>query len=101
LGTVSPIILTSQQRLEVLMTLGQALAGLMFLINMELAWWEAVALLVLFFIPYLHAAAAPAVTVIYFVWAAVEVLRIIAGWRQPAALRLFAKTWRTHVRHGR
>jgi cation:H+ antiporter len=98
LGSISTITLTSQQRLEVLMTLGQALAGMMFLINMELAWWEASALFVLFFVPYAYAAAAPAVTVLYFVWAAFEVVRILSGRRQATALLLFAKTWNMYVR---
>src|SRR5260370_3960579 len=33
-----------QQTLEVLMTIGQQLVGMLFLVNMELAWWEATVL---------------------------------------------------------
>ena len=46
LGHVETIPLDPQQRIELLMTLGQALTGMMFLLNMSLAWWEAGALLV-------------------------------------------------------
>src|SRR5204863_8242304 len=41
LGTPTAIQFDAQQRLELLMTLGQSLVGALFLINMELAWWEA------------------------------------------------------------
>ncbi len=98
LGNVTTITLTSQQRLEVLMTLGQALVGMMFLINMELAWWEATALFVLFFVPFTNPAAAMPVTILYFVWAAVEMVRLANGRRSPAAFELFLKTWKEQVR---
>src|SRR5882724_10412343 len=47
-GELSAIPLDPQQSLELLMTLAQALVGLLFLMNMELAWWEAATLLGLF-----------------------------------------------------
>src|SRR5205814_2685764 len=40
-GEPSAIVFDDQQRLEILMTLGQSLVGALFLINMELCWWEA------------------------------------------------------------
>ncbi len=36
--------LRRQQELELLMTLGQSLVGMIFLVNMQLTWWEAAAL---------------------------------------------------------
>jgi hypothetical protein len=36
-------------------------------------------------------------TVAYFVWAAVELGRMIAGKRRPAAFRLFGVMWKRHV----
>jgi cation:H+ antiporter len=96
-GHVETIPLDPQQRLELLMTLGQALVGLMFLLNMSLVWWEAVALLVLFLVPFAHPAAAKIVTILYFVWASVELLRIIRTGRMPLAMVRFAETWRAHV----
>src|SRR4029079_18576186 len=36
MGAVTPIVFDQEQRVELLMTLGQALVGIMFLINMEL-----------------------------------------------------------------
>jgi cation:H+ antiporter len=98
LGHAAPIPLDPQQRMELLMTLGQALLGLMFLINMELAWWEATLLFVLFFVPFAHPAAAMAVTLLYFGWAGVEMYRLAAGRREPKAILLFGKVWTNHVR---
>src|SRR5439155_10978176 len=40
-GESSTISFDSHQQLEILMTLGQSLLGTLFLINMQLAWWEA------------------------------------------------------------
>lgn len=96
-GRVVSIGFDSQQEIELLMTLGQAWVGLIFLVNMELAWWEAAVLFLLFFVPFAHPAASKAVTIVYFGWAGVELVRMSLGWRAPNAITIFAKTWRTHV----
>jgi cation:H+ antiporter len=97
LGGVTAIPLDAKQKLELLMTLGQALVGMMFLLNMELAWWEAMVLFVLFLVPFAHPAAAQAVTALYFVWAGVELTRMILGKREPAAIGRFIEVWKAHV----
>ena len=97
-GHAAEIPLDSQQRLELLMTLGQALVGMMFLINMELAWWEASVLFVLFVIPFAIPTAAKLVTILYFAWAGYELTRLAGGKREPAALIAFVKIWKTHFR---
>src|SRR5260370_27884537 len=43
-GSISSIPFDQHQELELLMTLGQSLIGMLFLINMKLVWWEAGAL---------------------------------------------------------
>ncbi|MBZ5609284.1 MAG: hypothetical protein LAP38_13555 [Acidobacteriia bacterium] len=110
-GHVSSLHLDDQQKLEVLMTLGQQLVGMLFLVNMELAWWEASALFVLWFVQFAFSAIPPGVkfwgqlathvhfwiTVAYFVWAGWELLRLLIGQRKPLAFTEFAKLWRTHV----
>ena len=97
-GHAAEIPLDPEQRLELLMTLGQALVGMMFLINMELDWWEAGALLVLFLIPFAIPAAAKIVTLVYFAWAGFEMYRLVTGAREPAALVAFVKICKTHFR---
>src|SRR5215831_7850800 len=62
-GTVTSIVFDERQSRELVMTLGQALVGLLFLANMELAFWEATVLFVLFVIPFAYPPSAPAVTV--------------------------------------
>jgi len=109
-GKVTPLPMDHQQTLEVLMTVGQQLVGMLFLVNMELAWWEAAALFVLWFVQFVASAIPPGsqlgeiaghvhgwITVTYFVWAAWELLRLLLGQRKPVAFTEFAKMWRTHV----
>jgi cation:H+ antiporter len=109
---VASVPLDSQQQLEVLMTVGQQLVGMFFLVNMELAWWEAAVLFVLWFAQFCMSAIHPEtpfwgpvavefhwwVTVTYFAWAGWELLRLLLGQRRPLAFTEFAKMWRTHVR---
>ncbi|HTS76598.1 MAG TPA: hypothetical protein VMG40_10365 [Bryobacteraceae bacterium] len=97
-GAPAVIPLDAEQKMQLLMTLGQAVVGMMFLINMELAWWEAAILLVLFAVPFAYPSSAEPVTIAYFAWAAIELARILAGQRKPVALTAFVETWRARVR---
>jgi hypothetical protein len=111
-GTPSAIPLDGQQEVELLLTLGQAILGTIFLLDMRLVWWEATGLFVLWFAQFVFSPIAPGptgigyisahmhrwATVAYFVWAAVEVGRTIAGKRRPAAFHHFAHMWKTHIR---
>ncbi len=97
-GHASVIVLDSEQRLQLLLTLGQALVGMMFLINMQLSWWEAAVLLVLFFIPFANAAAAKFATAVYFLWAGIELMRMMQGKREPTALIRFTEVIQKHVK---
>lgn len=111
-GELSSIPFDSQQELELLMTIGQSLVGMIFLVNMMLTWWEAGALFFLWFAQFLLSPIQPGpgfwgmvaghshwiVTAIYFLWVAVELIRILTGKRMPLAFKLFAHTWRTYVR---
>lgn len=97
-GKPTPITFDGKQEIELWLTLGQAALGVAFLINMELSWHEALALGVLFAIPFASDSLKPAVTYVYFLWVAVEVVRILVGNRKGRAFPLFAQVWRTHVR---
>jgi cation:H+ antiporter len=96
-GAITPITFDAKQEMELWLTLGQAAIGLVFLLNMELAWWEATALGVLFAVPFFHASLEPIVTWVYFGWAAIEVGRLFIGQREARAFPLFAHVWRTHI----
>jgi len=111
-GTPSTIPFDERQSLELLMTLGQSLVGMFFLINMELAWWEAGALFALWFTQFLFSPFPPAesgigyiaghihwwVTLAYLGWSALAFIRMLMGKRKPHAFRLFVRMWQAHVR---
>jgi cation:H+ antiporter len=97
-GAVAPIAFDAKQKLELWLTLGQAAIALVFLLNMELAWWEATVLGVLFAIPFFSSATEPVITWIYFGWAGIEVVRMFIGRRKQQAFPLFVKVWKDHVR---
>jgi hypothetical protein len=96
------------------MTLGQSLVGTLFLINMELAWWEATLLFVLWAVQFALSPVTPGpgllgtlarnihslVTYAYLAWSAAEVVRMFVGFRKPLAFQHFAVMWRKHVRKG-
>jgi len=109
-GSVSGFALDDRQKLEVAMTIGQAFVGMLFLINMQLTWWEASVLFVLWAVQFVLSAVTPdeggqgightvhlSITVIYFVWAAWELLRLLMSRRKPLAFVQFAQMWREHV----
>ena len=98
MGAVTPITFDVKQEMELWLTLGQAVIALVFLINMELVWWEAASLAVLFALPFFDSAMEPVITWIYFGWAAVELVRMFLGRRKPQGFPLFVKMWRGHVR---
>jgi len=107
-------VFDEQQKLELLMTLGQSLVGMLFLINMELAWWEAGALFGLWALQFALSPVPPGpgfwgylathihwwVTVAYFLWFGAGVLSSIVKRRKPLAFIQFAAMWRRHVRSG-
>ena len=111
-GQVSLIPLDGQQELELLMTIGQSLIGMVFLVNMELAWWEAAALFGLWGVQFGFSPVPPGpglagfiathihrwVTAAYFVWVVIALVRIALGRRRLEAFRLFGEMWRRHIR---
>jgi cation:H+ antiporter len=110
-GSVSSILFDDRQKLELLMTLGQSLVGMLFLVNMRLAWWEAVSLFSLWLIQFAFSPVRPGpgfagfmathihwyVTVAYLVWFTAGVLYYLMKRRNLEAFRLFAVMWRQHV----
>ena len=95
LGQVATFSLDEGQRSELLLTIAQSCAGLGFLMNMEIDWWEAACMFLLFVLQFLlpHGW----ITLAFFLWAAAELLRIVIRRRLPSAMRSFAETWRIHA----
>jgi cation:H+ antiporter len=111
-GAASAIPLDQQQELELLMTIAQSLVGMIFLLNMELAWWEATTLFSLWGIQFALSPVSQGpgfwgflashihwyVTLAYLMWVGAGVVRMFLGQRHPTAFRLFGVMWRRHVR---
>lgn len=102
-GTVSSFSLDSEQSLELLLTIGQSFVGMIFLLNMRIDWWEALAMFVLFGAQFVLPAFFGVqvkvwITAAFFAWTAAAALRIVARRRLPNALAQFLETWRAHVR---
>lgn len=88
---MTAIPLDATQSREVIMTLLQSLLGALFLLNMELAWWEAAGLFVLWLAQFLLSlgntgvVVHEAVTWIYGAWCVLEAARIATGNRKAVA----------------
>jgi cation:H+ antiporter len=103
-GAPTAIPLDSEQQVELLLTLAQALLGALFLLEMKLQWWEAAGLFVLWFVQFVLSPLARVheyFTFAYFAWAAVDIILIIAGRRQATAFRCFGEMWRSHMKRAR
>jgi hypothetical protein len=85
-GSVTPIPLDALQKRELALTLSQSLLGALFLINMELAWWEATGLFVLFVLQFSGANVHVYVMWSYLAWCGLELVRVLAGRRKPRAI---------------
>jgi cation:H+ antiporter len=101
-GTVSSFSLDSEQRLELLLTIGQSLVAMIFLVNMRIEWWEAVSMFLLFaaqfVLPALFGDQVKIwITAAFFIWTAAVVLEIVLRRRVPNALARFFETWRAHI----
>jgi cation:H+ antiporter len=103
----SAIVFDPTQNVEFLMTIGQSLLGAMFLMNMELRWWEAAGLFALWLIQFVFSIGSTgthihwAITIAYFAWATLEILRMALGPRRATALTHFAEMWKGLKRAGR
>ena len=95
IGHVAKIPLDAQQSRELIMTLGQSLLGALFLLNMELLWWEAAGLFTLWLVQFVCSIGDSGarihwwITWTYFAWCGVEIMRLFAGNRRATALRHF------------
>jgi len=111
-GAPSVIVFDQHQELELLMTIAQSGVGMLFLMNMELAWWEASTLFSLWGLQFVFSPLRPGpgfwgyvashmhwwVTLAYLVWIALGLVRMLLGQRQLNAFPLFAQMWQRHVR---
>ena len=97
MGHQAAIPIDALQNRELLMTLAQALVGVLLLLDLKLEAWEAIALFVLWAVQVVFSVSLPDsvihwwITGIYFAWAAAELVRFIVGNRKPVAFTHFRK----------
>jgi hypothetical protein len=97
-GHIADIPLDTEQSRDLLLTLSQSLLGALVLVKMELAWWEASGLFVLFLVQLASSQLHAAVTWLDFAWCVLELIRLIAGNRKATALRHFRQVLKTGVK---
>jgi cation:H+ antiporter len=100
-GEPSAIPLDGEQEVELLLTLAQALLGVMFLLEMRFLWWEATGLFVLWAAQFVLSPVAKVheyFTFAYFAWAALDIVLIFMGKRKATAFRAFARMWSRNVK---
>lgn len=101
-GEATGFAFDAEQKSELLLTIGQSLVALVFLINMEFAWWEAVAMLLLFAVQFILPAIFGAevrhwITMAFLCWTAVGFLLLAVRKPKRNAVGSFIDTWRAHV----
>jgi cation:H+ antiporter len=94
-GYPAEIRFDAVQQSELILTIAQSFTGLVFLLNMEFAWWEAIAMLALFLAQFVlpHGP----ITIIFFAWAAMGLIRFVLRTPKQNAFASFVQTWRAHV----
>jgi cation:H+ antiporter len=101
-GAITGFELDPEQRSELFLTICQSVTGVMFLLNMEFAWSEALAMFTLFALQFIlpvfvGSQAHHWIAGAFLVWAAIELIRIVSRRKMPAACAAFLETWRVHV----
>ncbi len=100
-GTITGFSLDPEQKAELLLTIAQSFAALVLLLKMEMTWWEALLIFMLFAAQF----ALPAVfgegsrewiTAAFVAWALLELARLAVKRELPPALRSFGEIWRAH-----
>jgi cation:H+ antiporter len=106
MGALTPIPFNAHQKLEIALTISQSLLGLVLLINMRFSCFEACLLFTLWFVQFVFSAVTPSesffsvhliVTILYFVWSAVELGRMIFGDREFTAFKIFGELAKSHL----
>jgi cation:H+ antiporter len=101
-GAPTPIVFDAAQESELLLTIGQSMVAMVFLINMEFTWWEALAMFILFAVQFVLPAFFGEsirvwITAAFFAWTAASILVFAVRRPRQNALTSFIATWRAHV----
>ncbi len=91
-GGPTAIHFNREQEMELLMTAAQSLLGALLLLDLELWWWEAAGLFVLWFVQFVFSVIPSvaigvhlAITALYFLGCALQIIRMLLRQRMPPA----------------
>jgi cation:H+ antiporter len=96
-GEVSVVHFDDHQRVEILLTMVQAILGFLFLANMEFRWHEAAGLFSLWFVQFIFPHWRVAITFVYILWILVELLLVFVGTKRLKVFKDFKHLFHTHV----
>lgn len=110
-GKPSHISFNAAQQMELLITIGQSVVALVFLMRMELRWWQALALFVTFIVGFVFSALGGRsdwvgytsghirqwIIVLYFSYAALRLVWTLIRWRRPPVVSSLIETWQANL----
>jgi cation:H+ antiporter len=97
LGHLAAIPFDGMHRHEILLTLLQSLLGMILLMNMRYAWWEALVLFVLWFVQFCIPSLRVKVIDAYAVLIVLGLVQALFGRRSFEAFTVFGERWRSRV----
>ena len=97
LGHVAAIPFDGMHRHEILLTILQSLFGMMLLMNMRYAWWEALVVFLLWFVQFCIPSIRLQVIEAYAVLIVLGLVQAVLGRRSFEAFTVFRERWRSRV----
>jgi hypothetical protein len=96
-GRLQPLVFDGMQRHEILLTILQSFLGFLLLLNLQLKFHEAVILFVFWFVQFVIPSWREAMIYVYLGWCLIEIGRMVATRRLPAAWHGLRRTFAEHV----
>jgi cation:H+ antiporter len=94
LGKAASVVFDGSQKTEILLTVIQSYLGFVFLASMDLKFFEAAALFLLWLAQFIFPGIRREITWVYGVWALVESLWLIKNFERRNAFRIFSRLFR-------
>ena len=98
MGRVATIHFDAHQRSEILLTMAQSFLGFVLLADLEFSIYEALGLFVLWLVQFCVPGVRAEITLVYWAWALVELVRAVADRRRVIAIRHYFLLIRRGVR---
>jgi cation:H+ antiporter len=98
LGHIAAVPFDGMHRHEILLTVLQSLLGMILLLNMRYAWWEAAVIFVLWFVQFVVPSLREEVIIAYLVCIVLGIVQVALQKRSLEALTAFAEHWHARVK---